>query len=94
MNGNMLNLPPVGSIHGIFTFIYHKNQPFMNVGKYTIFPWMVATKFDVHQRLPTVIHATQIPGTSCRCCLSEFRVVAGEFRWKGFKVEIMCGNMF
>lgn len=55
---------------------------------------MVATQFDVPQRLPSVIHMAQILGTSCRCCLSEFSVVAGEFRLKGFKVEIMCGNMF
>ena len=25
---------PIGSMYGIFTYIYHKNQP--NVGKYTI----------------------------------------------------------
>ena len=28
-------LMPVGSMYGIFTYIYHKNQP--NVGKYTIY---------------------------------------------------------
>ena len=27
-------LHPIGSMYGIFTYIYHKNQP--NVGKYTI----------------------------------------------------------
>ena len=27
---------PIGSMYGIFTYIYHKNQ--VNVGKYTI-PW-------------------------------------------------------
>ena len=27
-------LEPIGSMYGIFTYIYHKNQP--NVGKYTI----------------------------------------------------------
>ena len=31
---NMLMLFPIGSMYGIFTYIYHKNQP--NVGKYTI----------------------------------------------------------
>ena len=28
------NLFPIGSMYGIFTYIYHKNQP--NVGVYTI----------------------------------------------------------
>ena len=28
---------PIGSMYGIFTYIYHKNQP--NVGKYTIHGW-------------------------------------------------------
>ena len=30
---------PIGSMYGIFTYIYHKNQP--NVGKYTIVPWIL-----------------------------------------------------
>ena len=30
----LLILFPIGSMYGIFTYIYHKNQP--NVGKYTI----------------------------------------------------------
>ena len=28
---------PIPSMYGIFTYIYHKNQP--NVGKYTIHGW-------------------------------------------------------
>ena len=28
------NIIPIGSMYGIFTYMYHKNQP--NVGKYTI----------------------------------------------------------
>ena len=28
---------PIASMYGIFTYIYHKNQP--NVGKYTIHGW-------------------------------------------------------
>ena len=32
---NGIKLPyPIGSMYGVFTYIYHKNQP--NVGKYTI----------------------------------------------------------
>ena len=27
-------------MYDIFTYIYHKNQPFMQVIKYTIVPWM------------------------------------------------------
>ena len=30
---------PIESMYGIFTYIYHKNQP--NVGKYTYHTWMV-----------------------------------------------------
>ena len=40
-------LPPIGSMYGIFTNIYHKNQP--NVGKYTIHgsygPWQITRCF-------------------------------------------------
>ena len=33
--GNVIRYPqPIGSMYGIFTYIYHKNQ--LNVGKYTI----------------------------------------------------------
>ena len=32
--GNSPFLIPIGSMYGIFTYIYHKNHP--NVGKYTI----------------------------------------------------------
>jgi len=32
-----LQINPVPSMYGIFTYIYHKNQP--NVGKYTIHGW-------------------------------------------------------
>ena len=28
---------PIGSMYGIFTYIYHKDQP--NVGRYTIHGW-------------------------------------------------------
>ena len=28
---------PIGSMYGIFTYIYHQNQP--NVGKYSIHGW-------------------------------------------------------
>ena len=28
---------PIGSMYGIFTYFYHKNQ--LNVGKYTIHGW-------------------------------------------------------
>jgi len=31
------NKHPIPSMYGIFTYIYHKNQP--NVGKYTIHGW-------------------------------------------------------
>ena len=31
---DFLKYNPIGSMYGIFTYIYHKNQP--NVGKYTI----------------------------------------------------------
>ena len=31
------NSLPIGSMYGIFTYIYHKNQP--NVGTYTIHGW-------------------------------------------------------
>ena len=30
---------PIPSMYGIFTYIYHKNQP--NIGKYTYYTWMV-----------------------------------------------------
>ena len=30
---------PIPSMYGISTYIYHKNQP--NVGKYTIYTWIV-----------------------------------------------------
>ena len=29
-----IGIIPIGSMYGIFTYIYHRNQP--NVGKYTI----------------------------------------------------------
>ena len=32
-----LRFEPIGSMYGIFTYIYHTNQP--NVGKYTIHGW-------------------------------------------------------
>ena len=35
--GFFLSHIPIESMHGIFTYIYHKNQP--NVGKYTIHGW-------------------------------------------------------
>ena len=41
---------PVLSMYGIFTYIYHRNQP--NVGKHTSPPWMVSvTKNSIHQPL-------------------------------------------
>ena len=33
----LLELNPIGSMYGIFTYIYPKKQP--NVGKYTIHGW-------------------------------------------------------
>ena len=30
----LVGIIPIGSMYGIFTYIYHKNQ--LNVGKYTI----------------------------------------------------------
>ena len=39
---------PLASMDGIFTYIYHKNQP--NVGKYTIHGWY-GERFVYHQYL-------------------------------------------
>ena len=41
------HLSPIGSMNGIFTCIYHKKST-INVGKHTIFPWMVWVIFDHH----------------------------------------------
>ena len=39
-------IQPIGSMYGIFTYIYHKNQP--NVGKYTIHGWYGARFITSH----------------------------------------------
>ena len=39
---------PIGSMYGIFTYIYHKNQPY--VGKYTIHGWYGYLSLINHDR--------------------------------------------
>ena len=49
---------PIGSMYGIFTYIYHTNQP--NVGKYTIHGWcgiVIIQDFVCKQKL----YSCQIP---------------------------------
>ena len=42
---------PIASMHGIFTYIYHKNQP--NAGKYTIHvTWVVRARYTKQPRGP------------------------------------------
>ena len=57
---------PIGSMYGIFTYIYHKNQP--NVGIYTIhgsygneIKWIVFLKVTVLQ-LPDDVSVVPVQG--------------------------------
>ena len=64
---HILQVLPIGSMYGIFTYIYHKNQP--NVGKYTIhgsyglhhcFLWMHLLWITVIQIVCQLLAATLI----------------------------------
>ena len=51
---------PIRSMYGIFTYIYHKNQP--NVGIYTIHGWEMVGRF---QSLLEMGISTRVSGWGC-----------------------------
>ena len=80
-----VNHPPIGSMYGIFTYIYHKNQP--NVGKYTIHGWYgsMLTNKDFYQQHPAVQAMSDEEAEAFshpESCSSEHREVTG---WVFFK---------
>ena len=51
---NIYNLYPIGSMYGICTYVYHKNQP--NVGKYTIHG---SFRYMYLRNKPTIIYHSE-----------------------------------
>ena len=62
---------PIPSMYGIFTYIYHKNQP--NVGKYTIHGWYgTDNRAPSCEKLSMAIRGSQW-GNSWPLCFFRFR---------------------
>ena len=65
---------PIGSMYGIFTYIYHKNQP--NVGKYTIHGSLGYFKGYLTSNPGLCREIWSIFYRYCRCCLRSLRGAA------------------
>ena len=62
---------PIGSMYGIFTYIYHKNQP--NVGKYTIHGSYGCDRPGV--KSSAVFFPQESSCQICRKCESEMEIM-------------------
>ena len=69
---------PIGSMYGIFTYIYHKNQP--NVGKYTIHGWILRVAFYSNHHIPRFRAACRNEGITSAYKLTKLEIQAKQGR--------------